>query len=125
MARARERRNERRPTWNLPRDGSPGRVAHSRPKTFLNLFNELLFTTKLYMRDLTQIEPEWLPELAPHFFAAHQGLAAGAGHLAGAGGAGGRAVSPRAVADGLPPPGGSGGSKLAQIAREREMRGQQ
>ena len=54
------------------------------------LFNELLFTTKLYMRDLTQIEPEWLPELAPHFFAAHQGLAAGAGHLAGAGGAGGR-----------------------------------
>ena len=37
------------------------------------LFNELLFTTKLYMRDLTQIEPEWLPELAPHFFAAHQG----------------------------------------------------
>ena len=52
------------------------------------LFNELLFTTKLYMRDLTQIEPEWLPELAPHFFAAHQGLAAGAGHLAGAGGGG-------------------------------------
>jgi hypothetical protein len=89
------------------------------------LFNELLFTTKLYMRDLTQIEPEWLPELAPHFFAAHQGLAAGAGHLAGAGGAGGRAVSPRAAADGLPPPVGSGGSKLAQIAREREMRGQQ
>ena len=32
MARARERRNERRPKWNLPRDGSPGRVAHSRPK---------------------------------------------------------------------------------------------
>jgi ATP-dependent RNA helicase DHX8/PRP22 len=34
------------------------------------LFNELVFTTKLYMRDLTQIDAEWLPELAPHFFAA-------------------------------------------------------
>ena len=34
------------------------------------LFNELLFTNRLYMRDLTQIEAEWLPELAPQFFAA-------------------------------------------------------
>ena len=34
------------------------------------VFNELLYTTKLYMRDLTQIDPEWLPEVAPHFYAA-------------------------------------------------------
>ena len=34
------------------------------------LFNELLYTTRLYMRDLTQIDPEWLPELAPQFYAA-------------------------------------------------------
>ena len=32
------------------------------------LFNELLFTTRLYMRDVTQIEREWLPELAPQYF---------------------------------------------------------
>jgi ATP-dependent RNA helicase DHX33 len=33
------------------------------------LFNELLYTTKLYMRELTQIDPEWLPELAPQCYA--------------------------------------------------------
>ena len=32
------------------------------------IFNELLFTTRLYMRDVTQIEREWLPELAPQYF---------------------------------------------------------
>ena len=32
------------------------------------LFNELLFTTRLYMREVTQIEREWLPELAPQYF---------------------------------------------------------
>ena len=34
------------------------------------LFNELLYTTKLYMRDLTQIDAEWLPELAPQMYSA-------------------------------------------------------
>ena len=33
------------------------------------LFNELVYTTKLYMRDLTQIDPEWLTELAPGMYA--------------------------------------------------------
>jgi hypothetical protein len=32
------------------------------------VFNELLFTTRLYMRDVTQIERDWLPELAPQYF---------------------------------------------------------
>ena len=36
------------------------------------LFNELLYTTKLYMRDLTQIDPEWLAELAPGTYAVEQ-----------------------------------------------------
>ena len=37
------------------------------------LYNELLFTSKLYMRDLTVIEAEWLPELAPQYFVAGLG----------------------------------------------------
>ena len=32
--------------------------------------NELLYTARLYMRDLTQIDAEWLSELAPGMFAA-------------------------------------------------------
>ena len=49
------------------------------------LFNELLFTSKLYMRDLTQIDAEWLPECAPHYFAAKEAvgdMAAQGGRLA-------------------------------------------
>ena len=34
------------------------------------LFNELLYTAKLYMRDLTQIDAEWLMELAPGMYTA-------------------------------------------------------
>lgn len=34
------------------------------------LFNELVFTSRLYMRELTHISQDWLAELAPHFFAA-------------------------------------------------------
>jgi ATP-dependent RNA helicase DHX8/PRP22 len=34
------------------------------------LFNELLHTSKCYIRECTAIEPRWLPELAPAFFAA-------------------------------------------------------
>ena len=32
------------------------------------LFHELVFTTKLYMRGLTQIEPGWLAEVAPNIY---------------------------------------------------------
>ena len=32
------------------------------------IYNELVFTTRLYMRDLTTIEAAWLAEVAPHFF---------------------------------------------------------
>ena len=32
------------------------------------IYNELVTTTKEYMRDLTQIDPKWLVEFAPNFF---------------------------------------------------------
>ncbi|XP_066598205.1 probable ATP-dependent RNA helicase DHX35 isoform X2 [Prorops nasuta] len=32
------------------------------------LFSEILQTNKIYMRELTVIQPEWLLELAPHFY---------------------------------------------------------
>ena len=32
------------------------------------IYNELVFTTKEYMRDVIEIKPEWLLELAPHFY---------------------------------------------------------
>ena len=47
----------------------PSSVMFSRRATCV-LFNELLFTSRLYMRDLTQIDADWLPELAPQYFAA-------------------------------------------------------
>jgi hypothetical protein len=36
------------------------------------LFHELLYTARLYMRDLTQIDAEWLLELAPDVYAASE-----------------------------------------------------
>lgn len=101
---------QRQPTGEYLALGSREAVAiHPSSALFLRrvrcvLFDELLFTTKLYMRELTQIEAEWLPELAPHFFAAH-------------------ALAATADADGGAAAIGPGG-KLAQIAREREARGQ-
>jgi pre-mRNA-splicing factor ATP-dependent RNA helicase DHX16 len=32
------------------------------------VFHELVFTTKEYMRTITEIRPEWLVEIAPHFY---------------------------------------------------------
>jgi len=32
------------------------------------VYHELVFTTKEYMRDIIEIKPEWLMEVAPHFF---------------------------------------------------------
>ena len=32
------------------------------------VFNEVVHTNKEYMRDVTTIQPEWLCELAPHFY---------------------------------------------------------
>jgi ATP-dependent RNA helicase DHX8/PRP22 len=40
------------------------------------LYNELVRTSKLYVRDVSVVEPAWLPELAPRFFAARVAAAA-------------------------------------------------
>ena len=32
------------------------------------IFHEVLVTSKQYMRDVSAIDPAWLPELAPHFY---------------------------------------------------------
>ena len=32
------------------------------------IFNEVLLTSECFMRDITAVEPEWLSELAPHYF---------------------------------------------------------
>lgn len=39
---------------------------HSRPPYML--YNELLHTSKCYMRDLCVVDPEWLYEAAPEYF---------------------------------------------------------
>ncbi len=38
------------------------------------MFNELVRTTKHYARGVLTIEPRWLPELCPAFFAAKAGM---------------------------------------------------
>lgn len=79
------------------------------------LFNELLFTTKLYMRELTQIEAEWLPELAPQVFQAQAIAAAGKG---GEGGKGQRLVDDPALRQG-----GAGRARAVQEAMPRHANG--
>ncbi|KAL8466472.1 hypothetical protein ACS0TY_035525 [Phlomoides rotata] len=32
------------------------------------IYHELVLTTKEYMRQVTQLKPEWLLEIAPHFY---------------------------------------------------------
>jgi pre-mRNA-splicing factor ATP-dependent RNA helicase DHX16 len=32
------------------------------------IYNELVFTTKEFMRELIEIKPEWLIEIAPHYY---------------------------------------------------------
>jgi hypothetical protein len=44
------------------------------------MYNELVRTSKLYVRDVSAIEPAWLTELAPRFYAARAAtLPGGAG----------------------------------------------
>jgi len=32
------------------------------------VYHELVFTTKEYMRQVSEIKPEWLIEIAPHYY---------------------------------------------------------
>ena len=41
-------------------------LANIRPKWIL--YNEIVVTSKKYMRDVSEIQVEWLLELAPHFY---------------------------------------------------------
>ncbi|GAB5587907.1 hypothetical protein Unana1_02807 [Umbelopsis nana] len=45
----------------------PSSVLFSRNAKFV-VFHEVVETNQAYMRDVTVIEPEWLTELAPHFY---------------------------------------------------------
>lgn len=63
-----------------------GQLVHIHPSSVLcgrkpdcAVFNELVKTTKHYARDVCVIEPRWLPELAPAFFAAKAGSGVAAG----------------------------------------------
>lgn len=40
-----------------------------RTKTDCIIFNELVRTNHTYVRNLTRIDPLWLPELAPQYYA--------------------------------------------------------
>ncbi|XP_074028365.1 probable ATP-dependent RNA helicase DHX35 [Leptinotarsa decemlineata] len=46
----------------------PDSVLYTIPQPQWLLFCEVVHTTKLYMRDLTVIESDWLLEFAPHFY---------------------------------------------------------
>jgi ATP-dependent RNA helicase DDX35 len=45
----------------------PSSVLFSRNAKYV-VFHEVVETNQAYMRDVTVIEPEWLSELAPHFY---------------------------------------------------------
>ena len=32
------------------------------------IYHELVFTTKEYMREIIEVKPEWLMEVAPHYY---------------------------------------------------------
>jgi len=36
------------------------------------LYTELVYTSKEYMRNVIEIKPEWLTEIAPHYFKARE-----------------------------------------------------
>lgn len=47
----------------------PSSVLFTRiPKTSFVIYHEVIETTKRFMRDVSSIEQDWLPELAPHYY---------------------------------------------------------
>ncbi|XP_064393087.1 probable ATP-dependent RNA helicase DHX35 isoform X2 [Halichondria panicea] len=46
----------------------PSSVLYEQPAPQWLVFNEVIQTSKHFMRDVSVIEPEWLYELAPHFY---------------------------------------------------------
>jgi len=45
----------------------PSSCLHKEPPRWV-IYNELVFTTKEFMRQVIEIKPEWLTEVAPHYF---------------------------------------------------------
>ncbi|PRP85344.1 hypothetical protein PROFUN_07052 [Planoprotostelium fungivorum] len=45
----------------------PSSVLHGSKQPYV-MYNEVVFTTKFYLRDCMTMEPAWLEELAPHFY---------------------------------------------------------
>ena len=60
-----------------PGGSAPARRAHPAPKCIV--FDEILRTTRTYARTVSVVDPAWLPELAPAFFARHRGRGGGLG----------------------------------------------
>lgn len=48
------------------REDQKGKDAVVRPG--LVVYSELVFTTKEYMRNVIEVQPEWLASLAPHYY---------------------------------------------------------
>lgn len=53
-------------------ENSIGKKTIYRPDTVV--YDELVLTTKEYMRNVIEIEAQWLMELAPHYFRDKQSL---------------------------------------------------
>ncbi|OXA52772.1 putative ATP-dependent RNA helicase DHX35 [Folsomia candida] len=53
---------------DLPVFVHPTSLLYTLPQPQWLLFTEIIHTTHIYMRDLTVVQPQWLEELAPHFY---------------------------------------------------------
>lgn len=50
----------------------PNSIMHNRASEWI-IFHEVVQTTKIFLREVSAIEPQWLSEIAPHFYT-HKGL---------------------------------------------------
>ena len=62
-------------------EGARGAVLHAHPTSVFAsrrpasgwvVFQDVLHTSRAYMRDVCAVEPDWLCELAPHYYAPHR-----------------------------------------------------
>ena len=45
----------------------PGSLLHKDQPEFV-IYHELVLTTQEYMRNVVEVQPAWLVEIAPHFY---------------------------------------------------------
>ena len=67
--------SEKSGTYKPLKGAATATAVHVHPSSSLQdclpkwvIYSELVFTSKEYMRELIEIEPKWLLELAPHYF---------------------------------------------------------